>query len=141
MCDVRLTHANYVSAFWRHSHFTTHSHKTPRKVHNFLSTNRSEHCLPPPPITKLLWCKTNTGWPIVLQICKSNDNTFMELVYNFEALNLYIFCFLSTLWRLVLFTVVYSSVIYSCLYVITFFRLIVKRVLEKGEHGPCLGTK
>jgi hypothetical protein len=25
------------------------------------------------------------------QICKSNDNAFMELEYNFEALNLYIF--------------------------------------------------
>jgi hypothetical protein len=37
----------------------------------------------------------------------------MELVYNFEALNLYIFCFRSILWRLVLFTVVYSPVIYS----------------------------
>jgi hypothetical protein len=77
------------------------------------------------PITKLLWCQTNTCWPIVLQICKSNDNAFIELAYNFEALNRSIFCFRSILWRLVLFTVVYSPVIYSWWYALLCYMLRV----------------
>jgi hypothetical protein len=84
--------------------------------HRTKSTNRSEHCLPYPlPLTKLLWCQQNGGCPIDPHICKSNYNAFIELVYNFKALHLYIFCFRSILWRL--FTVVYSPVIYSWYYV------------------------